>query len=169
MIDDGSQSSSGEGLPSMGHSEDPAWICAQGPFPEAHDDRVGLSRSYNFERFGEVVLWAIEEGKAGGQSLVLVDSKIRALEEEALKANQSNANCSMYETIPSENSPSPIFSVFGRPLLSGGSSSLGDFHGNDATSDMELLRVVSADGREWGEMTTGALLEVGHEVVSFGR
>ena len=29
----------GEGLPSMGHPKDPAWICAWGPFPEAHDDR----------------------------------------------------------------------------------------------------------------------------------
>ena len=98
-----------------------------------------------------------------------MDSEIRAPEEEALEPHQSNANCSRYETIPSENSPSPLFFVFGRPLLSGGSSGLGDFHMNDATSDMEPLRVVSTDGREWGELTTGALLEVDQEVVSFGR
>ena len=54
LVDDGGQSPSREGLPSIGHSEDLAWICAQGPFPEAHDDRAGLSGSYSFERVGEV-------------------------------------------------------------------------------------------------------------------
>ena len=98
-----------------------------------------------------------------------MDSEIRAPKEEALEPHQSNANCSRYETIPSKNSPSPLFSIFGRPLLSGASSGLGDFHLNYATGDMELLRVVSTDGREWGEVTIGALLEVDQEVVCFGR
>ena len=65
LVDDGGQSPSREGLPSMGHPEDPAWICARGPFSEAHY-RAGLSGSYSFERFGEVVVWAVEEGNAGG-------------------------------------------------------------------------------------------------------
>ena len=39
------------------------------------------------------------------------------------------------------------FSVFGRPLLSGGFSGPG---GSLADKDLEPLRVVAADGREWG-------------------
>ena len=97
-----------------------------------------------------------------------MDVEIRVPEEEAFKAHQSNANCSRYKNIPSKNSPSPCISVFGRPLLSGGSSGLGVFHGNDALGDMEPLRMVSADGREWGEVIAGALLEVEQEVVSNG-
>ena len=49
-----------------------------------------------------------------------------------------------------------------------GSSGLGDFHGYEATGDMEPLRVVSDDGREWGEVTVGALMEVDEETVGFG-
>ena len=80
----------------MGHPKDPAWIRARGPFLEAHNDRANLSRSYSFERFGEVRVWAVEEGNVGDRSLVLVDAEIRVLEEEALEAHQSNANCSKY-------------------------------------------------------------------------
>ena len=34
--------------------------------------------------------------------------------------------------------------------------------------EMEPLRVVSDDGREWGEVTAGALMEVDQETVGFG-
>ena len=74
----------------------------------------------------------------------------------------------MYETVPSDDCPPPLLSIFGWPLLSGGSSSLGDFHGYEATGDMEPLRVASDDGREWGEVTVGALMEVDQETVGFG-
>ena len=43
---------------------------------------------------------------------------------------------------------SPLCSVFGRPLLSGGSSGLGVYHGHEAMGDIEPLRVVSADSIE---------------------
>ena len=166
LVEDGGQNPSGGGLPPKGHREYPAWICARGPFMEAHNDKVGLSGSYSFERFGEVGGWAVEEGNVGDCSLVLVDAEIRVPEEEAFEAHQSNANCSRYKNIRSKNSPSPCISVFGRPLLSGGSSGIAVFHGNDASSDMESLRMVSSDGRE---VIAGALLEVEQEVVSNGR
>ena len=153
-------------MPPKGHPEDPAWICARGPFTEAYNDKVGLSGSCSFERFCEVGGWAVEEGNISDCSLVLGDAEIRVPEEEASKAHQSNANCSKYKNIPSKNSPSPCISVFGRPLLSGGFSGIGVFHGNDASGDMESLRMVSADGRE---VTVGALLEVEQEVVSNRR
>ena len=54
---------------------------------------------------------------------------------------------------------SPLFSVFGRPLLSWGSSGLGEFLENETLGDMEPLRVVSVDGREWGKGTDSALTE----------
>ena len=46
-----------------------------------------------------------------------------------------------------EQSLSPLFSVFGRPLLLGGSSGMG---GSSEHEDLEPLRVVAADGSEWG-------------------
>ena len=97
-----------------------------------------------------------------------MDSELRAPEEEALEAQQSHANVSRYETIPSENYPFPLFFVSGRPLLSRGSLGLGDFHGFEAMGEMVSLRVVSDVGREWGEVTTGALMEVDQETMGFG-
>ena len=35
--------------------------------------------------------------------------------------------------------------------------------------DMESLRVVLDDGREWGEVTAGALMEVDQETMGFGN
>ena len=60
-----------------------------------------------------------------------------------------------------EQSPSPLFSVFGRPLLSRGFSGLGGTTGDE---DLEPLRVVAADGREWGMECSGAIIEVGEEL-----
>ena len=141
-------------------------LCSEHPEYPEYNDKVGLSGSCSFERFGEAGGWAVEEGNVGDCSLVLVDAEIRVPEEEASEAHRSNANCSKYKNIPSKNSPSPCISVFGRPLLSGGFSGIGVFHGNDALGDMESLRMVSADGRE---VTVGALLEVEQVVVSNGR
>ena len=93
-VSDSSQSGSGGRLPPKGHPKDPAWICAQGPIPKAHNDKVSLSGSHSFERFGEVGGWAVEEGNVGDCSLVLVDVEIRVPEKEAFEAHQSNANCS---------------------------------------------------------------------------
>ena len=58
--------------------------------------------------------------------------------------------------IPTVQSPSTLFFVFGRPLIFGGSSGLG---GSPDTSDLEPLRVVAADGSEWGLENSGAMVE----------
>ena len=49
--------------------------------------------------------------------------------------------------IISTNSLPPLFSVFGRPLLLRGSSSLG---GSSEHEDLEPLRVVAINDSEWG-------------------
>ena len=54
-----------------------------------------------------------------------------------------------YDNNPSARSPSPLFRVFDRPLISGGSSSLGGSFGSNV-GNMEPLRIVEADGSEWG-------------------
>ena len=59
---------------------------------------------------------------------------------ESLKINR-------YDDNPYVQSTSAIISVFGRPLLSGDTSGLGV---SNETDDLEPLRVVEADGREWG-------------------
>ena len=59
---------------------------------------------------------------------------------ESLKINR-------YDDNPYVQSTSAIISVFGRPLLSGDTSGLGV---SNEIDDLEPLRVVEADGREWG-------------------
>ena len=57
-----------------------------------------------------------------------------------------------------EKSPSSLISVFGRPLLPGDNSGLGGFNGKE---DLEPLRVVAADGREWGVNFSGEVIDEG--------
>ena len=58
--------------------------------------------------------------------------------------------------IPTQQSPSPFFFVFGWPLISGGSSGLG---GSLDTIDLEPLRVVATNGSEWGLENSGVMVE----------
>ena len=54
-----------------------------------------------------------------------------------------------YEENFVENSPSFLFSIFGRPLLSRGSSRLGGSCRDEMLTNLELLRLIAADEREW--------------------
>ena len=72
----------------------------------------------------------------------------------------------MYEFVPLENSPSTIFSVFGQPLFFEGSLGRGDFGG--AVGDMEPLRVISKDGREWGEVLDEEPIAIDQETRDVG-
>ena len=65
-----------------------------------------------------------------------------------------------------EQSPSSLFSVFGYPLLPGGFSGLGGTIGDE---DLEPLRVVAADGREWGLNCSDVKIEVGEELGVAGQ
>ena len=65
-----------------------------------------------------------------------------------------------------EQSPSPIFSFFGLPLLSGGFSGLGGAIENE---DLEPLRVVAADGSKWGLESSHAIIEAGEEFSEGGQ
>ena len=127
-LDDGGLSPSAEGLPSTDPLEDPAWICVRGPQLEAYENMTGLLGNYSFESFREDGLWDVssycplmgysrqgpeEEGYSAGRSLALVESVLRVPEEEALEAHRSHTNVSRYETIPSDDYPSPLFYVFG--------------------------------------------------------
>ena len=57
------------------------------------------------------------------------------------------------------------FSVFGRPLLSGGFSSRGD----SLLGKVVPLRVVAADGREWGLERPGGISDEGEETGVVGQ
>ena len=65
-----------------------------------------------------------------------------------------------------EQSPSPLFSVFGQPVLSEGFSSLG---GKTQNEDLELLRVVATNGNEWRLECLGAIVEAGEELYEAGQ
>ena len=65
-----------------------------------------------------------------------------------------------------EQSTSALISVFGRPLLPGDISGLWGFNGEE---DLEPLRVVAADGREWGVDFSGALIEEGEGLEAAGQ
>ena len=54
-------------------------------------------------------------------------------------------------------------------MLSRGSSGLGGFCGHDSPSKLEPLRVVAADGTEWGEESVNASVEYGQEIGNLGQ
>ena len=162
---------------------DPAWICARGPLLHAQEGRHGLVGTSSFERCWEEGLWVVssdcplmgdscqghgEEGFSAGRSFALVESVSRCSKVDAPEAIRNHAKGSRFETAPSVDCSSPLFSVFGRPLLSGGFSGLGDFHEHEALGEMEPLRVVSVDEREWGKGIVDALMEVDQASVGLG-
>ena len=100
-----------------------------------------------------------ENGSLNGQALDLVERGFRGSEVEVAEDYRSRTFGSRYETVSSSISFSPLCSVFGRPLLSGGPSGLGNYHGHEEMGDLEPLRVVSADGIEWGEKTSEDLTD----------
>ena len=65
-----------------------------------------------------------------------------------------------------EQSLFPLFSVFDRPLLSGGFSGLG---GATENEDLEPLRVVAADGSEWGLERLDVIIEAREELGEDGQ
>ena len=140
---------------------DPAWICEQGPLLDAHEERTGLMDCVRFESCGEKGLWEVssdrpllvsscqgptEKGSPAGQALDLVERGFRVPEVEVSEDHRSRTFDSRYETVSSSIYSSPLCSVFGWPLLSGGPSGLGDYHRHEEMGDIEPLRVVSADG-----------------------
>ena len=59
-----------------------------------------------------------------------------------------------------ENPPSSMIFVFGRPLLSRVSSGQGGYLEPNVVVDLEPLRMVAADGNEWGLEPLGALVDL---------
>ena len=145
---------------------DSACICVRGPYPNVQEGRLGLGETSGFESCWEVGMGAVssdcsstgishqdhgEEGGSVASSFALVEVVSECLEENEPESLCILAKGSRLETVPSVDFSPPIFSVFGRPLLSGDSSGLGDFHEYEALGELEPLRVVSVDGREWGK------------------
>ena len=85
---------------------------------------------------------------------------------EDLAQENDRVYMNMYGDNLYEQSPSSLFSVFGCPLLPGGFSGLGGTIGDE---DLEPLRVVAADGKEWGLDCSGAIIEVGEELGVAGQ
>ena len=80
------------------------------------------------------------------------------------KALRIHAKGCRFDALSSADCSSPLFSFFGRPLLPGASSGLGDLYEHESLGDMEPLRVVSSDGREWGKGIDNALMEDVQEI-----
>ena len=162
--------SGGEGASHLG--ADPAWVCAKGPLLDADEARTRLKDSDRFENGGNVGLWELSSessllrspytgptGSLVGQALDLVECGFRDSEAEATEELSSITFGSRYETAPSCICSSPLCSVFGRPLLSGGPSGLGKYHRQEEVGVIEPLRVVTADGIECGEKTFEQTME----------
>ena len=81
--------------------------------------------------------------------------------KEDLVQENDRVNMHRYGDNLYEQSPSPLFSVFGHPLLSGGVSGLG---GTIGVEDLEPLRVVAADDREWDLDCSSTIIEEGEEL-----
>ena len=162
---------------------DPACLCVRGPYPKGQEGRFGLGETSGFESCWEVGMGAVatacsstgishqdhEEVRGSAAcSFALVEVASESPEEFEPEALCILANGSRLETVPSGDFSPPIFSVFGRPLLSGDSSGLGDVHEYEALGEMEPLRVVSVDGREWGKGLAVAPTEGGQAVGGLG-
>ena len=68
-----------------------------------------------------------------------------------------------------KDSPSSLISVFGRPLLLGGSSGQVGSLKLKEIDDLEPLRMVAVDGREWGLEASGALVVIEEGSVGEGQ
>ena len=149
--------------------EDPAWICARGPLLHTKESWPGQGETPSFEICWEsgMSLVAVEspamggsghghgdEGFSNGCYAALVEAASTRTEGMDPKGFGKIAEGPRFDTLSSVDVSSPLFSVFGRPLLSGGSSCSGDFCEYDVLGDMEPLRVVLGDGKERGKGTT---------------
>ena len=106
-----------------------------------------------------------ENGSPAGQALDLVERGFRGSEMEVAEDYKSRTFGSRYEMVSSPICSSPLCSIFGRPLLSGGPSGLGDYLGHEEMGDIEPLIVVLDDGIEWGEKTSEDLTDAVLEIV----
>ena len=118
---------------------------AQAPWPRANMPGLTL---------GEPTLRAFGEfpGLAQFSTSVQLPAFSKAASKEGNKVeereegeNKDSADAFRYVESPTEQSPPTLFSVFGRPLILGGSSGLG---GSLDTSDLEPFRVVADNGSE---------------------
>ena len=162
---------------------DPAWICARGTLLHAKEGWSGRGRTSSFESCWEKGLSLVPtenpttggsgqgnggEGFSDGSSLALTEAVPLCPEVADPKVLRIHAKGSRFDTLSSDDCSSPPFSVFGRPLLSGGSSGSGDLYEHESLGDMEPLRVVSSDGREWGKGIANALMEDVQDIVGPG-
>ena len=74
-----------------------------------------------------------------------------------------------YVEFNSEDSPSSLITVFGRPLLLGGSSGQVGFLKPNEVVDLESLRMVAVDGSDWGLESSGALVALEDGSVGVGQ
>ena len=90
-----------------------------------------------------------EKEHLSSQALEIVESSIGAeVVEDSSRGTYGYGSRYEAKTPPITSS---LCSVFGRPLLSGGPSGLGKCVENVEMGDLAPLRVVTADGLEWGE------------------
>ena len=77
--------------------------------------------------------------------------------DEQVVASSLKNDDSRYVRPNHEDSPSTMISVFGRPLLMGGSSGQDGSQKLKKLDNLEPLRMVTADGREWGSESSKVL------------
>ena len=158
---------------------DPAWICARDPLRNTQENNFCLRETSGFESWWEKGLgpessicplmdfrhqYQFEEGCPDARPLTLLVADTRGPEEEDPEAPRLLAKVSRFVTTSSHDfSPSTI-SVFGRPLLPGGSSGVCESHDLEDLGETEPLRVVMADGSEWGKGLTVVSMEGGLSV-----
>ena len=151
----------GVGQPLRGPFEDPAWVCCRGPLLATQEDGDTWLGPFR-QGINQVGPWAdsikLEESRSSTK-ILLFHQETEA--RDPGNDRQCPVEASRYELVPLEQSPSTLFSVFGRPLLIGGFSGRGDV--GEAVEDMDPLKVISKDGREWGEATAGELIAVDQE------
>ena len=109
----------------------------------------------------EPLPWSSEAEHEGNVSSYGEEDELRKV---AAQAEGHNLTIRYDDNLITQFSSTP-FSVFGRPLLLGDSSGRGE-----SVMEMALpLRVVAADGREWGSESPGGISDVGVETGAVGQ
>ena len=120
-----------------------------------------VSTSAENSEMSERISGSSEAGQEGKASHHGVEDELR---KDAAQAEEHNHKKRYDDNTITQVTPIP-FSVFGRPLLSGG------FSGRGASLMEEVLplRVVATDGREWGSESPGGIRDEGEETDVIGQ
>ena len=141
--------------------QEPTCLKAQAEFLKTGTSQNLFSRPVEISERLEPILSSSEAAQEG---IVSSHGEEDVLSEDAAQAEGHKIKKRYDDNFFAQSTSIP-FSVFGRPLLPGGSSSLGESLMEEALP----LRIVGSDGREWSSESPGGISDEGEEIDAVGQ